>query len=306
MRKAGIYSVVAAAGFAATACSSDITVPNYNNPTTGGVASDPSSLQLIANGIAFQSGAQAAAYIDDLGKFGRESFQYTPTEGRNTTNYLPVARLDRAGFAATYWFGRYNNIRNTFNLLNATEASTITPAGKAAARGFAKTMEALELQYVIATRDTIGAPVEVRAELDFVAPFVSRDSVYRYISNRLDEAATDLAAGGTDVPVRGEHAVHRARGDHPEHLPALQPGDRGAGVRLPRLARHELRRVELLPAGPRGGERLVPRHRGADEPGDAGCRRVQHLRDVNRRDAEHPEPGDVRGGAPLRAPLHPA
>jgi hypothetical protein len=200
MRKAGIYSVVAAAGLGATACSSDITVPNYNNPTTTGVAGDPSSLQLIANGIVFQTGVQAPAYIDDLGKFGREAFQYTPTEGRNTTNYFPVARLDRAGFAATYWFGRYNNIRNTFNLVNAAEAASITPAEKAAARGFAKTMEALELQYVIATRDTIGAPVEVRAELDFVAPFVSRDSVYRYISTRLDEGATDLAAGGTAFP----------------------------------------------------------------------------------------------------------
>jgi hypothetical protein len=199
MRKASVCAV-AAAGVLLGACSDDITVQNFNNPTTEGVATDPSSLQLIANGIVFQEGAQAPAYIDDIGKFGRESFQYTPTEGRNVTSYLQAAQLDRAGFAATYWFGRYNNIRNAFNLLNAANAASITAAEKSAASGFAKTMEALELQYVIATRDTIGAPVEVREELDFVAPFVSRDSVYRYISTRLDEAAAELTAGGAAFP----------------------------------------------------------------------------------------------------------
>ena len=199
MRKAGRFGV-AAVGFVAAACSTDITVPNYNNPTTGGVAGDPSSLQLLANGVVFQLGAQTPAYIDDLGTFGREAFEYTPTEGRNTTAYLQADRLDRAGFTAVAWAGRYTNLRNLLNLRSAIDAASITAAQKSAANGYAKTMEALELHYVIATRDTIGAPVEVREELTFIAPFVSRDSVYRVISARLDEGAAYLAAGGTAFP----------------------------------------------------------------------------------------------------------
>jgi hypothetical protein len=188
---------VVAAGTLLGACSDDITVPNYNNPTVEGLSADPARLQLLANGVAYQLGLQSPGYIDDLGTLGRESYEYTPTEGRNLTAYVQAQRIDRAGFAGvSLWTGRYTNLRNLFNLREAVDAtSTISPAQKAAANGYAKTMEALELHYVIATRDTIGAPVELTGDLTYVAPFVSRDSVYRYISARLDEGAADLQTG---------------------------------------------------------------------------------------------------------------
>ena len=196
MRKARTLAAVLAAGAVLGACNDDITVPNYNNPTTGGVASDPTSLQLLANGLAYQLGA-SPGYIDDLGTLGRESFEYTPTEGRNTTNFLTALRLDRAGFAAGHWAARYNNLRNGLTFRTAVEDFPISAAQKSAANGYAKTIEALELYYVIASRDTLGAPVQVDTSLSFVAPFVSRDSVYKFISARLDEAASDLGAAGT-------------------------------------------------------------------------------------------------------------
>ncbi len=201
MRKARFSTVAAAASVVLGACSSDITVPNYNNPTTAGVASDPGSLQLLANGVLYQLGNQAAGYISILGSLGRESYNYTPTEGRNFTAYVQARPLDRAGFAGvSLWAPRYTNLRNLFNLQTAVTAANITTQQKSAASGFAKTMEGLELYYVISTRDTIGAPVEVSGDLTYVAPFVTRDSVYRYISARLDEGATELTAGGAAFP----------------------------------------------------------------------------------------------------------
>jgi hypothetical protein len=58
----------------------------------------------------------------------------------------------------------------------------------------------MELLTVIATRDTIGAVVQINKEATELAAFVSRDSVYRFLQNVLDEAAADLSAGGAAFP----------------------------------------------------------------------------------------------------------
>ena len=139
------------------------------------------------------------------GRFGREAYIYTPHEGRNTSNYLIRTtgqnKLDPAGFATGNWGTQYGNLRDIFNFKNTVTASTtLTDAQKRAGLGFAKTIEGLELLYVIATRDTIGAVVEIKQNASDLALFVSRDSVYRYILGTLDEGAADLGAGGTAFP----------------------------------------------------------------------------------------------------------
>jgi hypothetical protein len=67
--------------------------------------------------------------------------------------------------------------------------------------GALRTIEALELLYVISTRDSLGAVVEVKENPQEVAPFVSRDSVYNYILNTLDAAHAELLAGGARFPI---------------------------------------------------------------------------------------------------------
>src|SRR5438105_2381988 len=57
----------------------------------------------------------------------------------------------------------------------------------------ANTMKALAFMYVILTRDSLGAPIDVDRPVNATpAPFVSRDSVYRYILDLLDSARADL------------------------------------------------------------------------------------------------------------------
>ena len=198
--------LVAAAALSLAACSEDrLAVQNPNAPTVAGAAADPQALQLQANGLLRQLRNGRGAFVTSTGRFGREAYIYTPQEGRNTSAYLiGIAgqnRLDPAGFAVENWGTQYGNLRDIFNFKNTVSASTVlTAEQKNAGLGFAKTLEGLELLYVISTRDTLGAVVEIKQNATDLAPFVSRDSVYKYILATLDDGAANLAAGGAAFP----------------------------------------------------------------------------------------------------------
>jgi hypothetical protein len=187
------------------ACSADrLTIPNYNSPTTEGVSKDPNGVKLLANGILVGTRNAMAGMNRDFGVFGREAYNYFATDGRFISNYLVgipgPQRIDPAGFAVGNWTGRFQVQRNTVQLIEVSNATGLSAQQKAAVSGFAKTFRALELLYVILGRDTVGAPVDIPADPNSPAAFVSRDSVYKFVSATLDDAATDLAAGGTAFP----------------------------------------------------------------------------------------------------------
>lgn len=193
------------AGTLAACDESRLNITNPNTATVDGAGSDPQALQLQATGLLRQLRNGRGAFISSTGRFGRESYIYTPQEGRNTSNYLigiqGANRIDPAGFAVENWGAQYGNLRDIFNFKNVVSGSNaLGDAQKRAGLGFAKTLEGLELLYVISTRDTLGAIVEIKQNASDLALFVSRDSVYNYILNTLDEGAADLAAGGTAFP----------------------------------------------------------------------------------------------------------
>ena len=188
---------VAIAGAVLMAACDTPTVPQFNNTTQEAAAGDPSSLQLLATGLLAQNRGSVQGRVSAFGRFGRESFVYTPTEGRNTTHYLQgPGPLDPSGFAAAS-FGPYGNTRDVYAFLKVVENAPLTPAQKDASRGFAKTVFAQELLAIIGALDTIGAVVEVKENPKELAPFVSRDSTYRHITGLLDEAKVNLGAAGT-------------------------------------------------------------------------------------------------------------
>lgn len=187
------------------ACSADrLTIPNFNQPTTEGVSKDPKGVQLLASGILDGTRDQIPFTNRSFGIFGREVYNYFPTDGRFISNYLVgipgPQRLDPNGFASASWFGHYQTQRNAVQLIDVANATGLTAGQKSAVAGFAKTFRALELLYTIVSRDTLGAPTDIPADPNSPAPFVSRDAVYTFISATLDEAATDLQAGGTSFP----------------------------------------------------------------------------------------------------------
>jgi hypothetical protein len=187
------------------ACSTEkLVIPNYNQPTTEGVSKDPKGVQLLASGILDGVRDAMPGMARDFGIFGREVYNYFPTDGRTISNYLVgipgPQRLDPQGFASGNWFGHYQNQRNTVQLIDVANATSLSAEQKSATAGFAKTFRALELLYVIVARDTLGAPVDIPADPNSPAPFVPRDSVYKFISGTLDDAAKDLQAGGNAFP----------------------------------------------------------------------------------------------------------
>ncbi len=180
------------------ACNTDLTVPNLNNPTPGGIGNDPiNGLALAATGILAQDRGGYGGYTSDVGIFGRESYNYFPTDGRSHTHFVAQNPLDNAGFASGNFAGRYTTLRNIDNFLGAVNIAPLTPERAAGARGFAETFEALELHYVIAQRHDYGAVVQINADARELSPFVSRDSAQNYIIARLDSARTYLLAAGS-------------------------------------------------------------------------------------------------------------
>src|SRR5689334_16166855 len=147
----GLALVGAAAALAA--CSSDrLQIPNYNAPTTEGVAKDPQGIQLAATGIIERERSLTPGTDQDFGFLGRESYVYFSTDGRNVTGFLVgvpgpggAKTIDPGGFGATgtNWNSRFNNMRNEIGLINAVQASNLPDAQKKAATGFAETFRGL-------------------------------------------------------------------------------------------------------------------------------------------------------------------
>jgi starch-binding outer membrane protein, SusD/RagB family len=204
-----IRKIAGAVVLAATiaACSAkELDITNPNQATVAGASADPTALQLLATGLLADLRSGRTGYMGNVGILGRENYTFTPQEGRNTTNYLigissgGVQKLDNAGFVTAPWSGQYGVLRDVFNFKNTINAGSLAAAQKSAALGMAQTIEAIMLLEIVATHDSLGGITEIKANASELAPFVSRDSMYKYILNTLDAGAANLAAGGAAFP----------------------------------------------------------------------------------------------------------
>jgi hypothetical protein len=197
-------TVLAATSLLASCSADKLNITNPNSPTVAAASTDPQALQLFVTGLLRQNRNSRGAFLTSTGRFGREAYVYTPQEGRNTSAYLiglsGQNKIDPAGFAVENWAGPYGNLRDIFNFKNTIAASSLTATQKSAALGFTKTLEAMELLTVISTRDTLGLVIDQNVDASVLAPFVSRDSAYKYILAQFASGASDLAAGGAAFP----------------------------------------------------------------------------------------------------------
>jgi hypothetical protein len=176
-------------------CSLDLVNPN--NPTPGGALSNPraATSRMIVGVIATYRDGEAVR-IRALGSYGRESYFMFITDGRFITGPYRDWKQNNSFEAGTQW-GRYGNYRNAYEALKIIEATTsLTDAEKSGARGVLKTFIALDMLHNIEARGAIGAVVDMSDDANEVFPVVSQDSVYSWVSAKLNEAATDLAAAG--------------------------------------------------------------------------------------------------------------
>ncbi|HEU0054418.1 MAG TPA: hypothetical protein VFQ39_14620, partial [Longimicrobium sp.] len=197
-RLAPLALLVALAG----ACGSDLTVPEYNNPSLEDLENNPTPAGVKAAATGLLIGVRAdmtgrTSYIALLGIVGREAYILDASDPRYINELLVGPLTNTGAFGAGVWTARYANIRGANILLSATDKVTgFSDAEKEAIRGFAKTIQALDFLLVINTRDVNGAPIDVNRPLSELAPLESKAEVLARVAQLLDEGRTHLAAAG--------------------------------------------------------------------------------------------------------------
>ncbi|HVH09960.1 MAG TPA: RagB/SusD family nutrient uptake outer membrane protein [Gemmatimonadales bacterium] len=201
----------AAAAVTLSACSLDLTNPNQ--PTVTSALTNPrAATSLMIAGVLATYRDLRAAQIRAFGSFGRETYFMFLTDGRFITGPYRDWALNTSFEAGTQWggvaptrYGNYRNARAAMQVINnAPNCPTpcpnpvlFTAAEKAGALGVLKTSIALDMLHVIEARGAIGAVVDMTDDINAALPFVSEDSVYKWISAMLDDANTNLIAAGT-------------------------------------------------------------------------------------------------------------
>ncbi|MGH7541340.1 MAG: RagB/SusD family nutrient uptake outer membrane protein [Gemmatimonadota bacterium] len=201
---------VAACAIALAACDS-LTSPNANfgdldelqtNPTRAGLATAAQGL-IIGYRDYF---VDPNDYVSMLGILGRESYNHDIADPRFESEMLGGdLQPSSPAFGGNFWSQPYANIRLADILLTGLDQvddAEVAPGEKEAARGFAKTMQALDFLTIVNTRDeSCGCPIEVPEDPTQPAPQVGKDLVFAHIALLLDEAEVHLEAG-TAFPFR--------------------------------------------------------------------------------------------------------
>jgi starch-binding outer membrane protein, SusD/RagB family len=187
----------------------DLSVPDLNRPSVESLEQNPTRSGIISASTGLLIGHRAGmasqnGYVSMVGVLGRESYVLDTADPRYISEMLAGSGLDPGSpaFGGNFWVNPYANIRNANTLLNALQNVTgVSDTEKAAIRGYAKTIQALDFLVIINTRDTNGAPIDVNRKLgDPLAPIESKEAVLAHIATLLDEAKVDLEAGGSGFP----------------------------------------------------------------------------------------------------------
>lgn len=180
---------------------SDLNVDNPNVASAAGASADPTALQLLLTGLFVDQRGTRTGFISSNCRIGRECYSFSPQEGRNTTHYLigisvgGVQKLDPTGFATGNWGGNFGTLRDIYNFKKTVATSTQSDAVKAGLTGIAQTFEALMQLELIQTHDSLGTITAINDDPGALAPFVSRDSAYKFILNTFDAAIANLGKG---------------------------------------------------------------------------------------------------------------
>lgn len=181
----------------------ELTVPDFNNPSIEDLQTNPTRTAVVTATTGLLEGARQNiaspnAYVSLLGILGRESYNFDNAEPRFVTELLIGPMSPGGAFGGNLWTLRYRNIRNANIVLRAVDKVPGFSAAEAAGiRGFAKTIQALDLLLVINSRHLNGAVIDTDRPLsEGPGAIEPRAVVLADISSLLDEANTDLAGAG--------------------------------------------------------------------------------------------------------------
>ena len=202
-----ICSLLVVAALVTGAC--DFTTTDPNSP--GQIGDNPSRarVQETVAGILLAARSDAADWNLDAGILGREAYRFDGSDPRFISEWL-AGPLDPGGgaFGGDHWSEHYNAIRTTNDLLNVIEtASQLSGAEQHATRGFAQTLQAYSFLMVLMAHtdapahDGDSIPVDVNIPVsDPPAPLIANSAAFLFVSDLLDSANVELAAGGAEFP----------------------------------------------------------------------------------------------------------
>ncbi|HEX8695451.1 MAG TPA: RagB/SusD family nutrient uptake outer membrane protein [Longimicrobium sp.] len=188
------------AGLVLLAACGDITVPDYQNPPLDDLLTNPTvnTVKQAAVGVLQGSRQDSDTYVRWAGIVGREGYYLDPNESRYVRQLFAGAPLGTNFTGSSYWTTPYRNIRTANLLIQAVDQVALSDAEKAAIKGFAKTIQAVDFIQVNNTRELI--PVQVNTPLtDITTPppiVANRAESWAFISSLLDEGLTQLNAAG--------------------------------------------------------------------------------------------------------------
>ena len=202
MRAAAMASLVTLA-----ACG-EFDAPNQNSSTLGELTQGTPSRIAVATaaqgllgsvtgtngGLRTAFGTQAGA----LGSYGREYYNLDVSNPQNiVTIYSPAGGNSFKN--QIRWTGAYATMAQANIVVAAADQGLgMTTAEKEGVKGFAKTIKAIELFWIIRQSDSYGAALDALSDPTAPPPAIaSKDAVYTEILRLLDEAAAHLTAAGS-------------------------------------------------------------------------------------------------------------
>ncbi|WP_337172352.1 RagB/SusD family nutrient uptake outer membrane protein [Gemmatimonas aurantiaca] len=202
LRKTRALFLVAVCATAAAACNA-ADIANFNNPNTSQLEGSPdaSTVNTAVAGVLAGSRASAGTWASTLGVFGREIMNLDGAEPRNVLALL-IGPLEPGGFGVDVgWTNTYRNLRTAYTILDVVDkVPDYSAAQRSAVKGFVKTFIAQEYANQLRVRDTFGLVFDVPKNPSEQGAFISREEGYTKTAALLDEARTDLAAGGAAFP----------------------------------------------------------------------------------------------------------
>jgi starch-binding outer membrane protein, SusD/RagB family len=187
---------------ALSGCSLDI--PDLNNPGLEQLENTPTaaSINTATTGLLIgDRGGKSATVglVNLLGILGRESYDFDSADIRFVSEMIQGNLSKASPFGGTFWAGPYANIRlGNIVLHGVDKVAEFTEEQKSGIKGFTHTLQAMELITVVITHEKTGAVIDVDHPLgDALGPFVPMDQVLAEVVRLLDQAQTELAAGGS-------------------------------------------------------------------------------------------------------------
>jgi starch-binding outer membrane protein, SusD/RagB family len=190
------YAGLAICGVLLGACK-DSFVPNLNDPTLDPTVRNAAQLQAQASGLLSGDREQHAFQILVLETMGRDAYRIDIADPRYLD--MPLGTFNPGAFLVDFtWNVHYRTIRGARSLFDGIDGGPFTAAEKAATKGFAKTMEALEYMWLIQSRGNQGVPIQTGATgLEAIR---CEPAVLDYIRDLLDEGDQQLQNGGAAFP----------------------------------------------------------------------------------------------------------